>query len=113
VLLACVLLTGALAAPTSTGSMPVMAAPHGVAAASITPPPSRMPSTPCPDTAPGEGAAALETLTDAAPVPGALPAGSYRTPWVAVVPLWPSDALQWQRLDPSLRLNPGHAPPTV
>jgi hypothetical protein len=42
-----------------------------------------------------------------------LPAGSYRTPWVAVVPLWPSDALQWQRLDPSLRLNRGHAPPAV
>ncbi len=34
-----------------------------------------------------------------------------RTPWVAVVPLWRSDALRWQRLEPSLRLNPGHAPP--
>lgn len=34
-----------------------------------------------------------------------------RVPWVARVPLWRSDALRWQRLEPSLRLNPGHAPP--
>lgn len=30
---------------------------------------------------------------------------------VAHVPLWPTDALRWQPLEPSLRLNPGHAPP--
>ncbi|MER2178841.1 MAG: hypothetical protein ABS955_14390 [Stenotrophomonas maltophilia] len=34
-----------------------------------------------------------------------------RAPWVALVPLWRADALRWQRLEPSLRLNPGHAPP--
>ena len=34
-----------------------------------------------------------------------------RAPWVARVPLWRADALRWQRLEPSLRLNPGHAPP--
>ncbi|QGL96202.1 hypothetical protein ACS0OX_04965 [Stenotrophomonas pavanii] len=30
---------------------------------------------------------------------------------VAHIPLWRSDALRWQRHDPALRLNPGHAPP--
>ena len=30
---------------------------------------------------------------------------------VAHIPLWHSDALRWQLHDPSLRLNPGHAPP--
>lgn len=35
-----------------------------------------------------------------------------RGPWVARVPLWRADALRWQRPEPSLRLNPGHAPPT-
>lgn len=34
-----------------------------------------------------------------------------RAALVAHVPLWHSDALRWQRHDPSLRLNPGHAPP--
>ncbi|MGB9101104.1 MAG: hypothetical protein WCC51_10780 [Stenotrophomonas indicatrix] len=34
-----------------------------------------------------------------------------RAALVAHIPLWHSDALRWQRHDPSLRLNPGHAPP--
>lgn len=34
-----------------------------------------------------------------------------RTAWVARVPLWPADALHRQRMEPALRLNPGHAPP--
>lgn len=34
-----------------------------------------------------------------------------RAALVAHIPLWHSDALRWQLHDPSLRLNPGHAPP--
>lgn len=49
------------------------------------------------------------TDTDSASAPAS--ASSGRGAWVAKVPLWPSDALRWHRLEPSLRLNPGHAPP--
>lgn len=42
------------------------------------------------------------------PCPGTAPA---RAALVAHIPLWPSDALRWQLHDPSLGLNPGHAPP--
>lgn len=68
------------------------------------------PSTPAPEL-PAEPTLAAETGADPEPSAPAVLAQLRRTPWVAVVPLWPSDALRWQRLEPSLRLNPGHAPP--
>jgi hypothetical protein len=60
---------------------------------------------------PASEAAAADTSVDtefASPLPAAR---LRRTAWMARVPLWPADALRWQRLEPSLRLNPGHAPP--
>lgn len=77
---------------------------------------ARQASAPSAPSAPAELPAAEPSLTVESgpdPEPGhhaALPR-LRRAPWVAVVPLWSSDALRWQRLEPSLRLNPGHAPP--
>lgn len=69
------------------------------------------PSTPAPELPAAEPSLKGETGPDPeASHPAVLPRGR-RAPWVAVVPLWRSDALRWQRLEPSLRLNPGHAPP--
>lgn len=52
-----------------------------------------------------------ETGGDADSDSTAIRRASHRTPWIARVPLWRADALRWQRLEPALRLNPGHAPP--
>ncbi|QIO87297.1 hypothetical protein [Stenotrophomonas maltophilia] len=52
-----------------------------------------------------------ETGGDAESDSTAIRRASHRTPWIARVPLWRADALRWQRLEPALRLNPGHAPP--
>jgi len=69
------------------------------------------PTAPAPERPAAEPSLTAETGPDPEPSPPALPARAHRAPWVAVVPLWRSDALRWQRLEPSLRLNPGHAPP--
>jgi hypothetical protein len=70
------------------------------------------PSAPAPDLPASDVPFSAETGADPEPQG---PAGSIallrRTAWVARVPLWPADALHWQRLEPALRLNPGHAPP--
>ena len=68
------------------------------------------PSTPAPEL-PAEPSLMVEAGADPEPSQPATPPRMRRTPWVAAVPLWPSDALRRQRLEPSLRLNPGHAPP--
>jgi hypothetical protein len=52
-----------------------------------------------------------ETGGDAESDSSATRRASHRAPWIARVPLWRADALRWQRLEPALRLNPGHAPP--
>lgn len=66
---------------------------------------------PCPDPPASELSAATEGGTDPDTSTHGVPLRLRRTPGVAVVPLWPADALRWQRMEPSLRLNPGHAPP--
>lgn len=67
--------------------------------------------TPAPELPFAEPSLTAETGPDPeAGHPAVLPRLS-RGPWVARVPLWRADALRWQRLEPSLRLNPGHAPP--
>lgn len=66
---------------------------------------------PCPEPPASELSAATEGGTDPDTSTHGVPLRLRRTPWVAVVPLWPADALRWQRMEPSLRLNPGHAPP--
>lgn len=66
---------------------------------------------PSSDECPHHAAPAPEPPLDgegSTPCTGAAPP---RAALVAHVPLWHSDALRWQRHDPSLRLNPGHAPP--
>lgn len=42
-----------------------------------------------------------------------MPAGRCHGHWIAQVALWPADALRRHPTEPSLRLNPGHAPPSV
>ncbi len=66
---------------------------------------------PCPEPPASELSAATEGGTDPDTSTHGVTLRLRRTPWVAVVPLWPADALRWQRMEPSLRLNPGHAPP--
>ncbi|WMJ68155.1 hypothetical protein [Stenotrophomonas sp. 24(2023)] len=73
---------------------------------------------------PGPLPAGEDALQFAACVPEAPADGDAGTPpvaaravpctrWVAHVAPWPADALRWHRLEPSLRLNPGHAPPAA
>lgn len=69
------------------------------------------PSTPVPELPAAEPSLTAETGPDPEASHAAVLPRLRRAPWVAVVPLWRSDALRWQRLEPSLRLNPGHAPP--
>lgn len=69
------------------------------------------PSAPAPELPGAEPSLKGETGPDPEASHAAVVARLQRAPWVAVVPLWRSDALRWQRLEPSLRLNPGHAPP--
>lgn len=66
---------------------------------------------PCPEPPASEQAAATEGGADPDTSAAGVTLRLRRTAWVAVVPLWPADALLWQRMEPSLRLNPGHAPP--
>lgn len=66
---------------------------------------------PCPEPPASEPSAATEGGTDPDTSAHGVTLRLRRTAWVAVVPLWPADALRWQRMEPSLRLNPGHAPP--
>jgi hypothetical protein len=66
---------------------------------------------PCPEPPASELSAATEGGTDPDTSTHGVTLRLRRTPWVAVVPLSPADALRWQRMEPSLRLNPGHAPP--
>lgn len=107
VLLACGWLTGGGAG--NAGPAPAAAHTAGLLGADSARQASA-PSTPAPEL-PAEPTLAAETGADPEPSPPAVLTQLRRTPWVAVVPLWPSDALRWQRLEPSLRLNPGHAPP--
>lgn len=69
------------------------------------------PSAPCPEAPASEPGPAAESSADPEPAAASVTARLRRTAWVAVVPLWPADALRWQRMEPALRLNPGHAPP--
>lgn len=69
------------------------------------------PSAPAPEAPAADTPVAADTGSDPEPSTHGIRAALRRTPWVAMVPLWPADALRWQRLEPSLRLNPGHAPP--
>ena len=69
-----------------------------------------LPRAPCPE-APAADPAAAETGADPEARAARMSQHLGRRAWVAAVPLWPADALRWQRLEPSLRLNPGHAPP--
>jgi hypothetical protein len=66
---------------------------------------------PCPEPPASEQAAATEGGADPDTSAAGVTLRLRRPAWVAVVPLWPADALRWQRMEPSLRLNPGHAPP--
>lgn len=66
---------------------------------------------PCPEPPASEQVAATEGGADPDTSAAGVTLRLRRTAWVAVVPLWPADALRWQRMEPSLRLNPGHAPP--
>jgi hypothetical protein len=66
---------------------------------------------PCPEPPASEQAAATEGGADPDTSAAGVTLRLRRAAWVAVVPLWPADALRWQRMEPSLRLNPGHAPP--
>ncbi|MEG2803639.1 hypothetical protein [Stenotrophomonas sp.] len=70
-----------------------------------------LPSAPAPEIPASEPGAAAEGGADPHADPATVTLRLRRTAWVAVVPLWPADALAWQRMEPSLRLNPGHAPP--
>ncbi|WP_312237653.1 hypothetical protein [Stenotrophomonas sp.] len=73
----------------------------------------KAPSLPCPDAPASENSAKGDKSGDAEPERAAAPLPLRRNAWVAVMPLWPADALRWQRMEPSLRLNPGHAPPNA
>jgi hypothetical protein len=82
---------------------------HAAVAGTLNLPPAPAPA----PEMPASETAAADTSVDtefASPLPGAR---LRRTAWVARVALWPADALRWQRLEPSLRLNPGHAPPSA
>lgn len=69
------------------------------------------PSAPAPELPTAEPSLKGETGPDPESCHTTVVARLPRAPWVAVVPLWRADALRRQRLEPSLRLNPGHAPP--
>ncbi len=73
----------------------------------------KAPSLPCPDAPASENCAKSDASADTEPGSAAALFPLRRNAWVAVIPLWPADALRWQRMEPSLRLNPGHAPPTA
>lgn len=66
---------------------------------------------PCPAPPASEQVATPEGGADAATSAAGVTLRLRRSAWAAMVPLWPADALRWQRMEPSLRLNPGHAPP--
>jgi hypothetical protein len=65
---------------------------------------------PAPEAPAGEPSV-LEAGADPESSPDAVSPRLRRSAWVAVVPRWPAGALAWQRMEPALRLNPGHAPP--
>jgi hypothetical protein len=71
----------------------------------------RLPSAPLPDAPAADTPTVADTSSDPEPSTHGVRTYLRRSTWVALVPLWPADALRWQRLEPSLRLNPGHAPP--
>lgn len=71
----------------------------------------KLPPAPCPEAPVAETKAAAESAADPEATAGHLRLRPRRAAWVARVPLWPADALRWQRMEPALRLNPGHAPP--
>ncbi|WP_369349709.1 hypothetical protein [Stenotrophomonas sp. JAG2] len=74
-------------------------------------PTATAPDTPLPELPAAEPLSATESGPDPELGHVGLPLRQRRTAWTALAPLWPSDALRRQRLEPSLRLNPGHAPP--
>ena len=88
-------------------------APHVEVAAMATDAGQKAPSLPCPDTPASENSAKSDKSGDPEPERAAAPLPLRRNAWVAPIPLWPADALRWQPMEPSLRLNPGHAPPTA
>lgn len=90
----------------STVALSVLALAPVDAAATLPQAPS-----PCPEPLASEQAAATEGGADPDTSAEGVSLRLRRAPWVAVVPLWPADALRWQRMEPALRLNPGHAPP--
>jgi len=69
------------------------------------------PAAPLPELPAAEPPSAAESGPDPELGHVGMPLRQRRTAWTALVPSWPSDALRRQRLEPSLRLNPGHAPP--
>lgn len=83
------------------------------AAAMATDTGQKAPSLPCPDAPASENSAKSDASADTEPGSAAALFPLRRNAWVAAIPLWPADALRWQRMEPSLRLNPGHAPPTA
>ncbi|MCF7749666.1 hypothetical protein KQ945_02825 [Bacillus subtilis subsp. subtilis] len=74
-------------------------------------PSQTQPPAPCPEAPASEPNAAAEGCADPEASAAGVRLRLRRTAWVATVPLWPADALRWQRMEPALRLNPGHAPP--
>lgn len=72
-----------------------------------------LPPAPCPEAPASEPGAAAESGADPESSSAAATLRLRRSAWIAVIPLWPADALRWQLMEPSLRLNPGHAPPTA
>lgn len=84
-----------------------------VAGAMATDTGQKAPSLPCPDAPASENSAKSDKSADAEPERAAALLPLRRNAWVAVIPLWPADALRWQPMEPALRLNPGHAPPTA
>lgn len=73
----------------------------------------KQPSRPVPEAPASEPSAKSDKSADPESDSAAVALRLRRSDWVAVIPLWPADALRWQRMEPSLRLNPGHAPPTA
>ncbi len=100
--------TGAAA---SVQDGPGRLSPQVEAAAMATHTGQKAPSLPCPDAPASENSAKSDKGADSEPGSAAAPLPLRRNAWVAVIPLWPADALRWQRMEPALRLNPGHAPP--
>jgi len=74
-------------------------------------PTATAPAMPVPELPAAEPPSAAESGPDPELGHVGVPLRQRRTFWTTLVPLWPSDALRRQRLEPSLRLNPGHAPP--